>query len=106
MRVPWFPCVLAFARAGVLAATVTADDPLPVKRQPVKGKKGTTPAAENQLSDEEALKKAGLTATDGGKLIEYLQQRTLSDSEQSRIEEIIRRFGADDFEERVRATEE
>jgi hypothetical protein len=104
MRVSWFPCFLAFALAGLLVASVTADDP-PVKRQPVKGKKGTT-KVEGQLSDEEALKKAGLTATDGGKLIEYLQQRTLSDSEQSRIEEIIRRFGADDFDERVRATEE
>jgi hypothetical protein len=47
-----------------------------------------------------------LSAEDGTKLIEYLKQRTLSDSEQGKIAGIIKRFGADDFDDRVRATEE
>src|SRR5690349_15738483 len=70
------------------------------KKQPV-----TKTKAEPTLSDAEALKKADLTPTDGPKLLAYLRQRTLSDSDQARIAEIIARFGADDFEDRVKATE-
>jgi hypothetical protein len=65
-----------------------------------------TASADTAMSDSEALKSAGLTAEDGAKLIEYLKQRTLSDVDQGKIAGIIKRFGADDFEERVKATEE
>jgi hypothetical protein len=62
--------------------------------------------SDENLTDEEALKKAGLSPTDGPKLIEYLRLRTLSDADQGKIAGIIKRFGADDFDERVKATEE
>jgi hypothetical protein len=58
------------------------------------------------MTDEEALKAAGLTPDDGKKLLEYLKLRTLSESEQGKIAEIIKRFGADSFAERTKATEE
>jgi hypothetical protein len=116
MRAFWFRSVPALALAALVALTVAADEPLPVqqqpvkrqpiKRPPIKGGAKSAVVAEQQLSDEEALKKAKLTETDGGKLIEYLQQRTLTETEQGRIASVIKRFGADDFEERVRATEE
>src|SRR5262245_55076191 len=101
----------------LLAATVfafalcplTAEAQLPPDT-PVKGGKKKQPVAktkaEPNLSDAEALKKADLTPTDGPKLLTYLKQRTLSDSDQARIAEIISRFGADDFDDRVKATEE
>jgi hypothetical protein len=54
-----------------------------------------------QPSDEEALKKADLSPTDGARLVAYLKLRTLSDSEQGKIAEIIERFGVDSFDERV-----
>src|SRR5438105_1341537 len=97
--------------AGVFALPSVAQDDPPVrvlkKRQPVgvaaqPPGNGTTP----QLSDEEALQKAQLSPTDGPKLIEYLKQRTLSDADQAKIGAIIERFGADDFDDRVKATEE
>ena len=71
--------------------------------QPVRG--GAAPAqADAALSDEEALKKAGLAAGDGAKLVEYLRLRTLSDAEQGKIGDIIARFGADGFDDREQAT--
>jgi len=96
---------------GSLCAVVAAAEPQPPvrvlqgKRLPVRPV-GTSAVAAEPLTDAEALKKAHLNETDGGKLIEYLQQRTLTETDQGRIAEIIKRFGADDFEERVRATEE
>jgi hypothetical protein len=89
-------------------AVALDDPPLPqAKRQPVRPIGGiTTPVADTTVSDEEALKAAGLTAEDGPKLVEYLIQRTLSDADQGKIAGIIKRFGADDFDDRVKATEE
>ncbi len=71
-----------------------------------KGKKAKAADAAPQLSDEEALKKANLDPKDGNKLLEYLRQRTLSDADQGKINGIIARFGADSFEDRVKATDE
>lgn len=78
----------------------------PVVRQPVRPGGVAATAPDPNLSDDEALKKAGLSSTDGAKLLDYLKQRTLSDKDQSKIEGIIARFGADDFDDRVKATEE
>ena len=69
-------------------------------------RKAASRRAPGTLSDEEALKQAKLSPTDGEKLLNYLKQRTLSDADQGRINDIIERFGADDFDERVKATEE
>jgi hypothetical protein len=105
----WLRHVSVIALAALLAVNLAAEEPFPLRSQPVKRavvKGKTTIVAPEQLSDADALKKANLTETDGDKLIEYLQQRTLTESEQGRIAEIIKRFGVDDFEERVRATQE
>ena len=62
----------------------------------------TTPA----LSDEEALKSAGLSTTDGAKLIGYLKLRTVSDAEQGKIQGLIKKLGGDLFDDRIKAGEE
>lgn len=109
MQSLWLRQVPGIALAGLLAVNLAAEEPFPVRVQPVKRpivKGKTTAVAPGQLSDADALKKANLSETDGDKLIEYLHQRTLTESEQGRIAEIIKRFVVDDFEERVRATQE
>ena len=77
-----------------------------IKRQPIRRVQPETPSADAKLSDEEALKKAGLPADDSAKLLEYLRQRTLSDADQGKIAKLIEQFGADDFDEREKATDE
>jgi hypothetical protein len=99
------PATLAlvlFAGLFALPAVGRALQPL---GQPVRIAQPEGTSDEN-LTDEEALKKAGLSPTDAPKLVEYLRVRTLSDADQGKIAGIIKRFGADDFEERVKATEE
>lgn len=110
MRRFWFPSALAlaFGLAGLLTmVTAAQDQPLidPLPGQKAKATKGKTTTVA-QLTDEEALKKAQLSPDDGPRLIEYLKQRTLSDADQGRINSIIQRFGADDFDDRLKATEE
>lgn len=94
----------------LVPANADDDDVQPaVRRQPIRrpiGGIGAPSTPTPALSDEDALKKANLTATDGKQLLEYLKQRTLTDVDQGKIQEIIRRFGDDDFEERLKATEE
>ncbi len=63
-------------------------------------------AVEPPSSDADALRQAGLTPTDAPRLVRYLRQRTLSDLDQTRIVEIIKAFGADDFDDRQKASEE
>jgi hypothetical protein len=77
---------------------------LPIKRGPIAapGKATAAPV----LTDAEALKEAGLTADDAKPLIEYLRARTLTDVDQNSIGVIIKKFGSDNFEERLKATEE
>src|SRR6516164_2746972 len=108
--------VSAMMLGGLFSIPVTADDdPAPVKLRKGQGKQPLPPGVAGQpggqpgdpaVSDDEALTKAGLTPTDGPKLIGYLRQRTLSDVDQGKITAIIKRFGADDFDDRVKATEE
>src|SRR5688500_12044431 len=96
----------ALLALGDAAAQMVQAPAQPVEPAPRRVVKGGFGRAAQPLSDAEALKKANLSETDGAKLVEYLQQRTLTETEQGRIAEIIKRFGVDDFEERVRATEE
>ena len=103
--------LLVFGGVLALPRGAVGDDP-PVKilrpaliRQPGAVVKPRN-TSEDRLTDDEALKKAGLSASDGPKLIEYLRVRTLTDSEQGKIAEIIKRFAVDDFEEREKASEE
>lgn len=62
----------------------------------------TTPV----LSDDEALKSAGLSTTDGAKLIGYLKLRTVSDAEQGKIQGLIKKLGGDLFDDRIKAGEQ
>lgn len=113
MRRPVPLSALMFLLGGVCFTPVApADDVVEapqvvgrVQRQPVRPRPGQpTPVA--ALTDEEALKKANLSPTDGAQLLEYLKHRTLSDADHGRISDIIAKFGADDFEARDAATEE
>jgi outer membrane protein assembly factor BamB len=108
-------CVLLLA-ALVAVPAVGAEPPLlppppPGKvrvRPPIGGPVGPagTSTVAADVSDADALKQAGLSATEAAPLVEYLKMRTLTDRDQNKIGDVIKRFGADDFEERVKATEE
>ena len=113
MRRLW-PLALALSLAAPFAvpAPAAGDDPPPPPlrlrvRPPFGGPGGerTTTVVAN-LSDEDALKQAGLAPTEVAPLIEYLKVRTLTDLDQSKIGDVIKKFGADDFDDRVRATED
>jgi hypothetical protein len=62
-------------------------------------------AANDELvaADEELLKKAGV-GTDGGDLLAFLRQRTLTDADRERLALWIRQLGSDSFALRDRAT--
>src|SRR4051812_42854777 len=57
-------------------------------------------------SDDEALKRAGLSAADGPALVKYLKSRTVSDNDRGTIEATIRQFGAYDYAVRRKASED
>src|SRR5215218_6017344 len=93
--------------ALLLVSAVTGDEiPVPIKGKGFGKKAGAADGPNLNVSDEDALKQAGLSPTEAGPLIEYLKVRTLTEVDQNRIGEVIKKFGADDFEERVKATEE
>ncbi len=92
-----------------LAVAQPPAPPLPPPIAPVRagfGMVAPPTTSEPALTDEEALKEAGLSPTDGVKLVEYLRLRTASEAEQGRIKEIISRFAADNFDDRLAAAEE
>jgi hypothetical protein len=93
---------LALPLAALFLVPAAIGQPL---RKPIRIAPAAAPTAP-VLSDAEALKEAGLTADDPRPLIEYLKARTLTDVDQSSIGEIIKKFGSDDFEARLKATEE
>lgn len=67
--------------------------------------RGTTPATP-AINDAEALKFAGLSETEPEKLIGYLKLRTVSEADQGKIQILIKRLGADRFNDRIQAGEE
>jgi hypothetical protein len=101
------PFALAVSLVALSLLPAAGEEPFipPVRRVPPKVKGGPTKVSA-QLSDEEALKQAGLPANEAAPLVEYLKARTLTEVDVGKIGEIIKKFGADDFEERVKATEE
>lgn len=107
MRRYGMPLAVVPTLVALLLAPAGAQE-LPVKPVAVKPARpaGAPIAGGAQLSDDAALKEAGLSATDADSLLGYLKARTLSDADQSKIGEVIARFGVDDFEERIKATEE
>lgn len=105
--------VVALPLLALLLVPVAGDEPVPVpinppiRRVPVRQPVGVPTAPVGaQLNDDDALKQAGLAAGEAGPLIEYLKTRTLTDADQSKIGEVIARFGADDFEDRIKAANE
>ena len=112
MRRFGIPLTLALPLTALALVPAAADEPAPAAQpavQPVKRvpprRVPATPTAP-QLSDEEALKKAGLPSDDPKPLIEYLKTRTLTDVDQTSIGELIQKFAADDFQQRVKAEED
>src|SRR5688572_15868816 len=102
--------LLGFA-ALLLATTATFAQPaLPPPGLPGPGPatattKPTEPA-DPAVADRKALDAANLKADDPKGLLDYLRQRTLSDTDLSKIQAVIRRLGSDDFAERLKAAVE
>ncbi|MBY0459838.1 MAG: PQQ-binding-like beta-propeller repeat protein [Gemmataceae bacterium] len=96
--------VLALALAAHAQKDAPASQPVAQPVKPVAQPKADDPNA--PPSDAEALKKVGLSEDDAAGLLGYLKSRTLTDADRSKIGQVIERFGADDFEERVKATED
>ncbi len=61
---------------------------------------------EKVLSDAEALAAAKLKETDADALLSYFRQRTVSDADRTKIQSSIRKLGAEDFDERLKAADE
>ena len=59
-----------------------------------------------ELTDAQALAAAKLKADDPAALLEYFRLRTLSDADLTRIQGVIQRLGADDFDDRLAASAE
>lgn len=59
----------------------------------------------NTATDEDVLKQAGLSATDGPRLVGYLKARTVSDSDHGRLQDLIAQLAADRFFDRLAAEE-
>lgn len=95
-------------KPAVLRPAIVVAQPVPgVPGFPgVPPRTGTTYGSTPTLSDEEALKQAGLSPTDGAQLVGYLKQRTLPDADQGKIQGLIRQFSADSFDARLKASED
>lgn len=99
--------VLSFSCAALVAVSAAGDEDPPPEKVGKKGKaKGGKAKTDTTLSDTDSLKQAGLPADQPGPLIDYLKVRTLTEGDQTKIADVIKKFGADDFEDRVKATEE
>src|SRR5688572_4197790 len=92
---------LATPLAALMLVSAVTGDEIPIKKGFGKAKAGAADNPNLNISDEDALKQAGLSPTEATPLLEYLKVRTLTDVDQNRIGEVIKKFGADDFEERV-----
>ena len=81
---------------------------LPAAEQPFIQPVVVQPAADGKaaVSDDAALKEAGLSPTDGPQLVGYLKLRTVSDADQGKIQILVKRFAADKFDDRLAAMAE
>ena len=81
-----------------LAWVIRGDEPRPAKppEKPV-------PAADPAADDERVLKDAGI-ALDDVVLLAFLRERSLDDDGRKKLEELVRRLGHDDFDERENAS--
>lgn len=111
MHRPALPLGLLTLFAGLLCLVPALAQPLqPLPLIPARGPARIGPAnpttSSPAVSDEEALKKAGLSPTDGAKLVAYIKQRTVSDADQGKIQALIKQFTADKFDDRLAAAHE
>lgn len=120
---PWKPLGLLALTAGLSAAVAQdpVEPPLPVRPVPLGKAKMSRPAVVGgaptgmpaaaaaeavAVSDDDALKQAGLSPDDGPKLVDYLKRRTVSDADRGKIQGLIGRFRADGFDDRIAAAAE
>src|SRR5579885_459256 len=110
MTVPRLPLLALAASlvlldpAGAPAQPLPAQPPLPAggfRRTSLRPPQPAAPT-DQATADRKALEAADLKPTDADALLSYIRQRTLSDTDLSRIRAVIRRLGADDFEERLK----
>lgn len=94
--------------AALLLATTTAlAQPVPgIPGHPATAVSKKAELVDPAVADRKALDAASLKADDPTGLLDYLRQRTLSDADRSKIQAVIRRLGADDFEQRLQAAAE
>ena len=93
--------LVTLTAAGTAAAQVRPNRMIPGGGVRPKSEVVTLP----EFSDpDKALAAAKLAAADPDGLREYLRLRTLTEADLARIEEVIGRFGADDFEVRQKAS--
>ncbi|MCZ2340677.1 MAG: PQQ-binding-like beta-propeller repeat protein [Bacteroidales bacterium] len=65
-----------------------------------------TAAPKPTLTDAQALEAARLDASNPAPLLDYFRQRTLNDQDLTRIQAVIQRLGAADFDDRLQAAQE
>ncbi|OWK34621.1 PQQ-binding-like beta-propeller repeat protein [Fimbriiglobus ruber] len=106
IRLPLLGAVLVFAAFDAIPAAAQVVQPVRIRRQFGVADEQPTPPVDQATADRKALEAAGLKADDPAGLLGYVRLRTLSDSDLSRIQSVIKRLGADDFEERLKAATE
>ncbi len=98
---------------GVLALvpSLPADQPIPVvlvqkaiQLQPADPNNPTAKSPDQAELDTKALESANLKASDPAGLLKYLKERTLSDTELTKIQAVIKLLGSEDFDARLKAT--
>ena len=101
------------AGLGILALvpSLPADEPIPVvlvqkviQLQPVDPNNPTAKSPDQAELDTKALESANLKASDPAGLLKYLKERTLSDTELTKIQAVIKLLGSEDFDARLKAT--
>jgi hypothetical protein len=65
-----------------------------------------TPGPDAAAVQRKALEAANIKADDAEALLNYIRSRTLTDENQAKIQSIIRRFQSEDFDERLKASED
>ena len=94
----WIGVVVLFLLGG--QALLVSQNPIPVPQRAVRV--GRTPeiatTTSSAMSDEKALEASNLKADDVKGMHTYLLQRTLSESDQTKIQDVIKRLGSADFE--------
>jgi hypothetical protein len=105
--------LLASAVLAALPAVAAAQQPVPARIlnaifgvPPADKEKQGYGAADAAKADRDALKAEKLDPADAKGLLDYFRSRTLSPDAARRIDFVIRRMGADSFDERLKAMAE